>query len=97
MSTLPEIMYVFADIAEDGSIAVVAMIDDPQARDICHALVFLRDGQGTWSGQQLSNRLVGIHVGWSDSEPRAVGIAIDGGVCALGDGTQTWGLSLIHI
>jgi hypothetical protein len=86
------ITYTLVDAADDGRIALAAISDDPSARDIPHALVFVRDADGTWSGCQLSNQLVGIYLSQPGEPFDAVGIGIDGGICRITGSEQTWGL-----
>jgi hypothetical protein len=92
MTGTTTITYVLADIADDGRIALAAVSDDPAARDILHALAFVRDATGRWSGCQLSNRLVGIHLALPGEPFGAVAVGIDGGVCEISGSKQTWTL-----
>jgi hypothetical protein len=86
------ITYIHVDVADDGRIALAAISDDPSARDILHALVFVRATDGSWSGCQLNNRLVGIHLSQPGESFDAMGIAIDGGVCLITGSGQDWSL-----
>jgi len=59
--------------------AVAAILDDSAARDVFHALAFVRDSSGRWQGCRINNRLVGIHLSHSGESLDAIGV--DGGDC----------------
>ena len=86
------VSYVQVDVTDDGRIALVAVSDDPSARDVLHALAFVRTADGKWSGCLLNNRLVGIHLSLPGEPFDALGLAIDGGVCRIVDSQAEWSL-----
>jgi hypothetical protein len=92
MPSSSTITYVHSDITDDGRIAVAAISDEPGAGDVLHALAFVRNSKGTWSGCQLNNRLVGIHLSHSGESFDALGVAIDGGVCEITASKPAWSL-----
>jgi hypothetical protein len=92
IEAMTTITYVLADLAEDGRIALAAISDDPRANDVLHALAFVRSADGRWSGSQLNNRLVGIHLSLPAEPFDAVGVAIDGGVCEISASQHQWSL-----
>lgn len=86
------ITYVLADVSDDGRIALAAISNDPRMQDVLHALAFVRSADGRWSGTQLNNRLVGIHLSRPGEQFDAVGVTIDGGVCEISASQQKWSL-----
>ena len=79
--------YWFAALAPSNDIAIAAVIDAMEERDVAHT-VLLRRVDGHWKSDLLSARAIGVH--WiGDSDQKCIVACQDGSICtADGDSIQ---------